>query len=763
MILKFKVRTSRPPDPRGLLVAAWEYHQGWLVAALLWLATLALYWPVAHFEFIDFDDPTYVTDNAMVQQGLTAESVRWGLTASVCANWHPLTLYSHMLDCQLYGLDAGRHHITNLLFHAFNVVLAFLLFRRLTGALWRSALVAALFAWHPLHVESVAWIAERKDVLSAFFGLLSLLAYAGYIRETRETTRPFYTSSLYWQTAALFALGLLSKPMLVTWPFLLLVLDYWPGQRFPATRFWPLAIEKLPFFALSAGACVVTYLVHWSAGDMKALAGMGLEPRLTNIPIAYCRYLLKTFWPADLAVYYPHPLHWPAAEVVLAVALLAGLTFLVWNTRRAQPYLLAGWCWFIGMLVPVIGVVQIGRIAMADRYTYLPSLGLFAALVWGVAAGTQHWRRQAWWLTAAALVVLAACGATARHQLEYWQNSEVLFRHDLVVTADNETARNSLGVDLLRQGRTNDALAEFRSAIRLMPQMEEAHYNLGSLLAAIGQTNDAIRELNWAIQCQPDHPQAFNNLAILLASRGQTNEAITNFRAAIRTGPDYADAHFNFGNCLAQWGDLSQATREFAAAERLKPDDAEIHQRLAALYVRSGQAESALGEYAKIISLDTNNAEAYFRMGNLQSRVGRQDRAVLLYQQAVLLRPDFAEAHNNLGSLLSAQGHLPDAIFEFRQAVHSRPDYRDAHYNLANALYKTEQFDEAAQEYQSVLRLAPDFAPAHFFAGLIAERQGQTEQARAQFQEVLRLNPGSAEASNHLAHLRQNGGGPTPR
>jgi len=755
MILKFKIRNSRPPDPRGLLVAAWEYHQGWLVSAVLWMATLALFWPVAHFEFIDFDDPTYVTDNAMVQQGLTAESVRWGLTASVCANWHPLTLYSHMLDCQLYGLNAGKHHITNLLFHAVNGVLVFLLFRRLTGTLWRSALVAALFAWHPLHVESVAWIAERKDVLSAFFGLLSLLAYAGFIRETRASSRPFFTSSFYWQAAVLFALGLLCKPMLVTWPFLLLVLDYWPGQRLPAPRLWPLVLEKLPFFALAAGVCVVTYLVHWSAGDMKALEGLGLEPRLTNIPIAYCRYLLKTFWPTDLAIYYPHPLHWPAAEVVLAVALLAGITILVWNARRAHPYLLAGWCWFIGLLVPVIGVVQIGRIAMADRYTYLPSLGLFFALVWGVSAGTKHCRRQAWWLTAAALVALAACGATARHQLGYWQNSEVLFRRDLAVTADNETARNSLGVALLSAGRTNEALAEFRRATRLMPQMDEAHYNLGGVLAAMGQTNEAIQELNQAIQFQPNQPKAFNNLAILRAKLGDTNQAIQNFREAIRLRPDYTDAHYNFGNFLNQWGDVSQAAQELATAERLNPDDMEIHQRLATLYVRSGQMEPALGEYAKIIHLNTNDAEAYFRMGNLQSRAGRKDRAALLFQQAVFIRPDFAEAHNNLGSLLSAQGQLPEAIFEFRQAVHSRADYRDAHYNLANALYKAGQLDESAQEYQSVLQLAPDFAPAHFFSGLIAEHQGQTDSALAQFKEVLRLEPGSTEASNHLVRLRE--------
>lgn len=755
MILKFKIRNSRPPDPRGLLVAAWEYHQGWLVSAVLWMATLALYWPVAHFEFIDFDDPTYVTDNAMVQQGLTAESVRWGLTASVCANWHPLTLYSHMLDCQLYGLNAGKHHVTNMLFHASNVVLVFLLFRRLTGTLWRSALVAALFAWHPLHVESVAWIAERKDVLSAFFGLLSLLAYAGYIRETRESTRPFFTSSYYWQAAVLFALGLLCKPMLVTWPGVLLLLDYWPGQRFQPGRLRSLLVEKLPFLALSAAACGVTFFVQKASGAMHALAHVPLAMRCENALISWCRYIAKTFWPVDLSVFYPYPPTWSLGWVLLAALFLGGVSLLCWQARRHQPYLWVGWCWFLGTLVPVIGVLQVGAQAMADRYTYLPSLGLFAALVWGVSAWTRHWRRQAWWLTAAALVALAACGACARHQLGYWQNSEILFRRDLAVTADNETARNSLGAALLSQGRTNEALAEFRRATRLMPQMAEAHYNLGGVLAATGQTNEAIQELNQAIQFQPNEPKAFNNLAILRAKLGDTNQAIQNFREAIRLRPDYADAHFNFGNFLNQWGDLSQAAQELATAERLNPDDMGTHQRLAALYVRSGQVDSALGEYAKIIHLNTNDAEAYFRMGNLQSRVGRKDRAALLFQQAVLLRPDFAEAHNNLGSLLSAQGHLPAAIFEFRQAVHSRPDYRDAHYNLANALYKAGQLDESAQEYQSVLQIAPDFAPAHFFSGLIAEHKGQTDNAIAQFQEVLRLEPGSTDASNHLVRLRE--------
>jgi len=809
------VPVRRPKSPP---VHDWKLQRTWLVAALLWLATMALYWPVVHHDFIGFDDDEYVNDNAMVQQGLAIDSLKWALVTPVCGNWHPLTMMSHLLDCQLYGLDPGKHHLTSLLFHACNVVLAFLLFRRLTGAFWRSACVAALFAWHPLHVESVAWIAERKDVLSAFFGLLSLLAYVAYVRDVRQPARPFYNSASYWLAWVCLALGLLCKPMLVTWPCLLLLLDFWPLQRLQPARLQPssggvdaaspatatppapslnlrqLLIEKIPFFALAAALCVLTFLVQKSMGAMSALAHEPLAGRCENALISWCRYLEKTFWPVDLSIFYPYPGHWPLAWVLLSALFLGTISVLCWRVRQRQPLLLMGWGWFVGTLVPVIGLVQVGSQAMADRYTYLPSLGLFVLLVWAARDVSQRWPHQTLLAAAASLVVLLACGAVTRHQLAYWQNGETLFRHALQVTADNELDRNCLGHALMRAGRTDEAIDQFRNAVRLQPEAEEAHYNLGTALAAEGQTNDAIHELSSAIQCQSKRSETYNNLAILLAARGQTNEANRNFQLALSFNPEDANSHFNYANFLAGGGDLKGAINEMQQTARLTPKDAEIRHRLGLLLAKTGQPDAALREYAEAIRLNTNDADSFYQLGNLETRAGRKDQALLLYQQAVRARPDFTEARNNLGSLLSAQGYLPEAIAQFREAIRTRPDQRDLHYNLGNALLKTGQFHAAAAEYQTVIQLAPDFAPAHFYLGVVLEQTGQTNYAIAQFRETLRLRPNDAathdrlglalagqgqieeatsefktalrlepnftEASNHLARLRPKDGSP---
>ena len=757
----------------------WELYRTWLVATILWLATMGLYWPVVHHDFIDFDDDKYVESNATVQKGLNVSTLKWALVTPVCSNWHPLTMMSHMLDCQLYGVDPGKHHLTSLLFHACNVGLVFLLFRRLTGACWRSACVAALFAWHPLHVESVAWIAERKDVLSAFFGLLSLLAYVAYVRDARKPAPPFYQSSKYWLTWALLALGLLCKPMLVTWPCLLLLLDFWPLQRLSPARLQPvsggvdsvspdnapppapaptlrqLLIEKIPFFALAAALCALTFLVQRSTGAMRVLANEPLLGRCENALISWCRYLGKTFWPVDLSIFYPYPSHWPLAWVLLAALLLGAVSVLCWLARRRQPFLLVGWCWFVGTLVPVIGLVQVGAQAMADRYTYLPSLGLFALLVWAAHDWSQRWPHQTLLAATVGLVVFIACGAVTRHQLAYWQNSESLFRHALQVTADNDVARNCLGHALLRAGKTDEAIDQFRNAARLQPASAESHYNLGTALAAKGQTDEAIRELNRAIECQPDQPKAYNNLAALLYARGQTNDAIRNFKMALTLQPDFAVGHLKYGEFLAHCGDLSGALNETLKAERLNPDDDAIHRDLGNLFTRTGQPDAARREYTEAVRLNPGDADSLYWLGNLQARAGQQDEAIRLFQQALRSRPDFAEAHNNLGSLLFAQSHLPAAIAQFQAAVRSRPDYRNARYNLGNALLKNGQPAEAATEYHAVLQLAPDFAAAHDQLGLALAQQGRLEEAAGEFQTALRLQPDFTEASNHLAQARQ--------
>ncbi len=442
-----------------------------LFAGFLLLLTLAVFWPATHCDFINVDDQAYVTENAHVQAGLTPANVKWAFTHPVSANWHPLTMLSHMLDCQLFGLKPWGHHLTSVLLHAFNAVLVFVWLQQMTGARWRSLLVAAIFAVHPLRVESVAWVAERKDVLCAFFGLLTLIAYTRYVQNvadgrwqmtnrTHTSPRPSpqrgegekrvpvsspvtrHPSLFYALALVCFALGLMSKPMLVTLPFVLLLLDYWPLNRMRSAECgmrslkW-LLLEKIPFFALAAADGVVTFLIQGQNGVVKTAADYPPGARIGNLLISYCRYLGKIFWPTDLAVYYPHPGYWPLAEVLLAGGFLLGVTAGFVMLRRRHPFLLMGWLWFVGTLVPVIGLVQVGRQSMADRYTYLPSLGVFILTIWGAFAVVRRWRYHEAILALMGAAAVAVCVMVTRQQLGYWQDSGTLFRHTLEVTKDN--------------------------------------------------------------------------------------------------------------------------------------------------------------------------------------------------------------------------------------------------------------------------------------------------------------------------------------
>src|SRR5450756_991931 len=477
------------------------FSLGPLLAVMLGLLTLVIYWPVTSNDFVNYDDDVYVQLNHQVQKGLTVENVRWAFTHTVSSNWHPLTMLSHMLDCQLYGLNPWGHHLTSLLLHAVNTVLLFLLLHRLTKAVWRSAWVAAIFALHPLHVQSVAWVAERKDVLSAFFGFLALLFYAEYARSKpalHPETGPgrpgpgFLASREYWLACLCFALGLMSKPMLVTWPFVLLLLDFWPLNRFQAGRIRFLVWEKIPFLCLTVAGCAATYLVQSLEGAIQPLDNLGLVLRLENAAISYCRYGLKLLFPTNLAVYYPYPHHWPLIWVLLSILALAGVTTLCWFKRASQPCLLVGWLWFVGTLVPVIGLIQVGSQSIADRYTYLPSVGILLFFGLAITDLTRLGRHQRTALALAGSLTILFCAGLTRQQIACWKNSETLFRHAIAVTQDNDIAHNSLGAALYQQGRTNESIAEYREALRISPNYSLAHMNLGDLLLTQGQTNQAV-------------------------------------------------------------------------------------------------------------------------------------------------------------------------------------------------------------------------------------------------------------------------------
>lgn len=501
-----------------------------LIALLLALVTLAVYLPVVSHGFIIYDDGDYVTENKMVQGGLTLAGIRWAFTSFHSANWHPLTWLSHMTDCQLFELNAAGHHCVSTLFHAANTVLVFALWLQLArrkadskideptdqnDAIWPAAFVAALFALHPLHVESVAWVAERKDVLSTFFGLLTLLCYARYV--LNDGCR---LGASYWLAVVFFACGLMSKPMLVTWPFVMLLLDYWPLQRLSVATLRRLVVEKIPFFLLTAVSCVITYVAQ-NRGAVKSLADVPLVYRLENTPVAIATYLLKLIWPSPLAVIYPMPDSIELAALIASSVVLILITVIVWQARKQSPFLLVGWFWFLGTLVPVLGLVKVGDAALADRYTYIPSIGIFMAVAFGAQTFARRFSLPKFVLPVLAIIVLVALTVLTEKQLQYWRDDESLFSHAMQVTTNNVDAIINYGVALENKGKPMEAMAQYRSAEKLAPSSYIVHTDLGNMLYYTGDTNGALEQFQEAVKLKPDSATLRDHLGNVLSGAGR--------------------------------------------------------------------------------------------------------------------------------------------------------------------------------------------------------------------------------------------------
>jgi tetratricopeptide (TPR) repeat protein len=615
-----------------------------ILGLLLAVVTLLVYWPARKFDFLGYDDPLYFTQNVHVLNGLTWRNVGWAFTTGDAANWHPLTWLSLMLDAEIFGNQPAGPHLVNLLFHAANAVLLFVLFRRLTAAIFRSALVAALFALHPLHVESVAWIAERKDLLCAFFVLLALLAYAkSVMRDECRVTRKRralslvtrHSSHFYFLALFFFALALMSKPMAVTLPFVLLLLDWWPlgrvascklqvtGSNTPTFNFQPstfnkLLLEKIPFFALSIAASLVTFVVQKNGDAVAALTTFSLAVRIENAFVSYARYIGKTFWPATLANPYPHPGHWPFAVVIFSVLLFAGLCVAAIWCARKFPFVFTGWFWFCGMLVPVIGLVQVGTQAMADRYAYLPVIGLFVIFVWGLAQLAAQKKFPETICLLAALALLAGSAAKTRAQLAYWQNDGALFRHALAVTKNNGTASINLGAWLAKNGQSREALEWYDAALKMSPSDPLVLYDAANALASLGNFDDAIADYRRALQLAPGRPNILNNLGCALLAKDQLPEAITNFEAALKSKPDFAYAHNSLGTALFQQGKFDDAARQFDAALKLAPDNSQFAVNLGDTLLRLGKIPAAAECYQRALQLDPGDSQIADKLNALK-------------------------------------------------------------------------------------------------------------------------------------------------
>ena len=693
-----KTSSELSPPPFEL---AWQH---WLrsptvTSVLLTLVTLIVYGSVARNDFVNYDDPDYITSNSHVQTGLSWGNVSWAFTACYASNWHPLTWLSHILDHEWFGNRPGPQHLVNLGFHLANTALLFLLLRRVTGAQWRSAAVAGLFALHPLHVESVAWLSERKDVLSTLFFLLTLGKYVRYAQSVSGNKRGEYTPgahsevigrrarALNYSLALLFfTLGLMSKPMLVTVPFLLLLFDYWPLARFSfktkselrlVSR---LLLEKVPFLVLAIASCVITYVAQERGGAVSTT--LALNGRLANAVVSYARYLWKTLYPVDLSVLYPHPGYWPAASVVASACVFLTVSALVLWQVRVRPYLFVGWAWFVGALVPAIGIVQVGIQAMADRYTYLPLIGLFIALVWGLGDLPASGGRRRRLLGACAAISLFGCAALTVRQVHFWRNSATLFQRAVRVTPNNYLAYNNLGFYLSGQGNAAAAMTNYVEALRIKPDYEDALNNLGYALAGMKRYPEAIGYYERALQTRPDQVEVRNNLGNALSELGKLDAAIEQYHLVLRTSPEHADAHNNLGIALAMQGKLDEAIPHFQAAIRFKPSYASAHSNLGNAYAVQHRLAEAIREYQISLDLNPNDAQAYNNLGNALTEQGKLDEAIGQYTQALALNANNPEARLNLGMVFARQGKTAEAKAQYQEALRLRPDYAAAQRQL---------------------------------------------------------------------------------
>ncbi|MGB7748195.1 MAG: tetratricopeptide repeat protein [Verrucomicrobiia bacterium] len=623
-----------------------------VIGLLLAFATLLAYLPATHDLFINYDDDNYITQNPIVQRGLTWNGVQWAFTTWHASNWHPLTWLSHMTDCELFRLNPGGHHLVNILFHAANAALLFMLLLSLTDALWPSAFIAALFAWHPLHVESVAWVSERKDVLSTFFALLALLAYVRFARENRRCN--------FWLAMVFFALGLMSKPMLVTLPFVMLLLDYWPlgriadcGLRIADSKNTPvraaqgstlhqLLLEKWPFFLLAALSSTVTFLAQRNEA-VASLAKVPLTLRLENAILAYGTYLLKAIWPTRLAVFYPLPKHitWPLTTTVATALLLISAT--AWLERRRNPWVLVGWLWFLGTLVPVIGLVQVGDQAMADRYSYFPLIGIFIALALTVVKWANRSGLPKFACAVAGLLILSACLGLSENQLRYWHDSESLFAHALEVTKDNALAHLNLGAALQDQKQLSQAMVQYQEVLRLDPARHEAYNNIGRILSDQGKPQAALDYCRKSVQLNTKSPFSHNNLGLVLLELGRLDEAMGQFSEAAQLDASYAPPRFQMGRIMLKQGRDAEALPHFHEALRIEPDNLQMLTYLARVLAADEKPEIRNGAEALLLATKASQLAgpvqpvALDTLAMAYAETGRFGEAVQTEQEAVNL------------------------------------------------------------------------------------------------------------------------------
>jgi protein O-mannosyl-transferase len=807
---------------------------------VLAVTTVILYLPVSNHPFLNYDDPQNIYDNPRINHGFTLDNAAWAFKNWDESNWIPLTRLSWMIDWQLFhdwsaARDwpapapgqpahhwAGGHHLVDVGLHTAGGILLLLVLVYMTGRLWPSAFVAALFLVHPLHVESVAWAVERKDTLSGLFWMLTLGAYAWYVR------RP--GAARYAVVAAMFALGLMAKPMLVTLPLVLLLLDWWPlgriagwpaglispaggkrpaeapshkdksarqrgrgsnrdrkaaGSPAPAAHLRPigrLVLEKVPLLVLSIAASVVAFRAQEASGAVSRVADVTVPARLANALVAYVTYLGKAVVPIDMAIFYPYSPDVPVAWVAGAVICLAAVTFLVVVVRRERAYAAIGWLWFLGTLVPVLGLVQVGGQSMADRYTYLPLIGIFIAVAWGASDLAARWRLPPAVPAAAGAAVVAGCIAVTYFQLPYWAGNEQIYTHAIKVTSRNWASENNLGDDLSKQHRWDEAIEHLQNALKYHDNYAEAEYGLGNALAKRGRSGDAgesLKHLYKAIEIRPEYAEAHCNIGVALAAEGKTDDAIAQYEQAIHIKPRLAEAQLGLGIALAtrarQQADAASRVRpdaperaklEAAAQENsaaaisryneaiaLKPDFAEAHLGLGIILADKGQIDKAIPEFREAIRIDGDSASAHYFLGKALAAGGHAEEAVSELSTSLRLEPHNADTMLQLGVILASQGRMDEAITRLTEAVRIMPDLPEAHNYLARALESRGRIDEAIKEYGAVIQLRPTNPDAHYNLAMLLARGGRAADAISQYRDTLKFRTDWPPALMNLARI----------
>jgi tetratricopeptide (TPR) repeat protein len=772
----------------SLLNAFQDGRQKRLVLGLcliLAISIIVVYAQTAGFEFVSYDDPLYVTLNPQVPEGLTLGGIKWAFTTRYSGNWIPLVWLSLMLDRTIFGFWTGGFHLVNVAFHIANTILLFWVLNRYMKVVWASFFVAALFALHPLHVESVAWVTERKDVLSALFWLLTMLAYLRYV-EIPSARR-------YVVVCAVFALGLMSKSMLVTLPFVLLLMDYWPLRRLlpedagKGVSIGRLIWEKVPLFILSATSCTITFIAQKTVGAMVILGTIPGNDHISNAFVSYRDYIFKMFLPIRLAVFYPHSIESLAGwKVAVSLAVLVVITIVVILLRRRR-YLLVGWLWYLGTLVPVIGFVQVGSQAMADRYTYIPLTGIFIMLVWLASDILSQWRHRQIIIGVAGAGVLGVLGVITFVQVGYWRDTITLFTHTAAVTANNAVAHNALGVyysgkgdygNAIREfeqvlkinannvaarnvlgvcyankGDYESAIREFETVLRIDANNITAIYNIAKRKAINGETDEAIKGYNRVLAITPGETDTYIALAEMESKRGNFERAMDLYREGLKYHPENGDLHGRVGSLLLQTGQVDEAIKELETAVKFKADSA-IYGNLGMAMLTKGDVDKATGYFNIAIKIDPANAEAHYNLGNTFLAQGLPAKAVGEYEMAIKAKPNYAKAYGNLGVAFSQMGQTDGAIEGFRRAVKLDPNNIEAHFNLAMAIAGKGLIDEAVEHMRKVIEFVPQNTTAHCQLAEMLLLQGKVEQATAEYEQVLKIDPADEDAKTGLEKAR---------